>query len=96
MRMVLALALVLPLTAGCTPYLPEKLDFGTSGAAPQGTVPPEFAKFNNFDPNVGTLVGSQICATSYQPRAVTTSEATPGALVNATGTCATHMPIIGN
>jgi hypothetical protein len=96
MRIGLVLMLVAPLVAGCTPYLPEKLDFGTSAAVPKGDIPPEFAKFNNYDPGVNALLGDQICATSYQPRAVTTADAGPGALVTATGTCATHRPIIGN
>jgi len=95
MRLVLALALVSPLVAGCTPYLPEKLDFGTSAAIPKGNIPPEFAEFNAYDANVNPLLGEQICATSYQPRAVAVADANPGQLVTETGTCATHRPIIG-
>jgi hypothetical protein len=59
--------LLLPLVAGCTPYIPEKLDFA-----------------------------QQICATPYQPGDVSTSDASPGQLVTAHGTCAQHLPIIGN
>jgi hypothetical protein len=96
MRLLLVLAFVSPLVAGCTPYIPEKLDFGTSAAAPKGEIPPEFAGFNAYDPGVNPLLANQICATGYQPGDVVTSDASPGALVTAHGTCAPHQPIIGN
>ena len=96
MRLLSALALVVPLVAGCTPYIPMKTDFGTTAAVPQGEIPPEYAKFNNFDPKVNAVLANQICATPYQPSTVTTSDASPGQLVAATGTCAPHQPIIGN
>ena len=69
---LLTLVLVAPLVAGCTPYIPERLDFGTSAAAPTGDIPPEFAAFNNYDPAVNPVLATQICATPYQPRQVTT------------------------
>jgi hypothetical protein len=96
MRLLIAFVLVSPLVAGCTPYLPMKQDFGVSAAAPKGDIPPEYAKFNAYDPNVNSVLADQICATKYQPGDVAASDATPGQLVTAHGTCATHMPIIGN
>ena len=95
MRLLLALALVSPLVAACTPYIPEKMDFGTSAAAPKGNIPPEFADFNAFNPTVNPVLAQQICATSYQPGDLTSADASPGALQTAHGTCAPHRPIIG-
>jgi hypothetical protein len=95
MRLLFALALVSPLVASCTPYIPQKLDFGTTAAVPKGDIPPEYAGFNAYDPNTNALVANQICATSYQPGAVTTADASPGALVTASGTCAPHRPFTG-
>jgi hypothetical protein len=96
MQLLLALALVSPLVAGCTPYIPEKLDFGTSAAVPKGDIPPEYAEFNAYDPNVNPVLAQQICATPYVPSDVTTADASPGQLVTAHGTCALHRPLIGN
>jgi hypothetical protein len=94
--LLLALVFVCPLVAGCTPYIPEKLDFGTSAAVPKGAIPPEFAEFNAYDPNLNPVLAQQICATSYQPGDVTASDASPGQLVTAHGSCAIHRPLIGN
>ena len=96
MRLLLALALVLPLIAACTPYIPLKTDFGTSAAVTKGDIPPEYAGFNAYDPNVNPVLAQQICATPYQPSDITTAAASPGQLVTAHGTCAPHQPIIGN
>lgn len=96
MRLLLALALVSPLVAGCTPYIPLKTDFGTSAAVPKGDIPPEYAGFNAYDANVNPLLARQICATPYLPNDVTTADASPGQLVTAHGTCAPHQPLIGN
>ena len=96
MRLLYGLVLVVTLLGGCTPYLPMKADFGTTAAVPTGTIPPEYKKFNAYDPNVNVLVANQICATPYEPAKVTTSSASPGELVTATGTCAQHQPILGN
>ena len=63
-----------------------KTDFGTTAAVPQGEIPPEYAKFNNFDPKVNAVLANQICATPYQPSTVATMDASPGQLVAATGT----------
>lgn len=94
MRLLLALVLT-ALAAGCTPYIPERLDFGTSALAPKGDIPPEYAGFNNYDPAVNPMLANQICATEYQPRAVTTADASPGQMITATGTCAPHRVLIG-
>jgi hypothetical protein len=95
MRSWLALTLILPIAAGCTPYIPERLELGISALAPKGDIPPEYAGFNNYDPGVNAVLANQICATSYQPRQVTTADAAPGQLVTATGTCAPHTILLG-
>jgi hypothetical protein len=95
-RLALAPVLVSLLVAGCTPYIPEKLDFGTSAAVPKGNIPPEYAAFNAFDPNVNPVLSQQICATPYVPSDVTTADASPGQIVTAHGTCAPHQPIVGS
>jgi len=95
MRSLFALVLLAPLAAGCTPYIHERLDFGTSALAPKGDIPPEYAGFNNYDPNVNPVMAQQICATSYVPRTVTTADAAPGQLVTANGTCAPHRVLLG-
>jgi hypothetical protein len=96
MRRLLVLVLVSPLVAGCTPYLPMRADFGTSGLAKAGDIPPEYAAFNAYDPGVSAVMAEQICATNFQPRETITNEAQPGQLVTARGTCAIHQPIVGN
>jgi hypothetical protein len=96
MRLIVSLVLVAPLVASCTPYIPMKDDFGTSATAAKGSIPPEFAAFNAYDPGVNGLLADQICATPYQPRDVTVSDASPGQLVTAHGRCATHQPLVGS
>src|ERR1700732_5183540 len=95
MRLLLALMLVPPLLAGCTPYLAAKNDFGTSARWPPEGTPPEFADFSTMDPAINMLLANQICATSYQPREVGRIDAQPGQLATARGTCAPHTPILG-
>jgi len=95
MRWLLVLGFAAPLVVGCTPYIPERLDFGTTAALPSGNIPPEYARFNAYDPGVNPLLAEQICATEYQPRAATSTDASPGQLVTATGTCAPHRVLIG-
>jgi hypothetical protein len=92
---VLVLVLAAPLVTGCTPFIAERLDFGTTAAVPKGDIPPEYAGFNNYDPAVNPVLADQICATYYQPRTVSTSDSTPGQLVYATGTCAPHRVLLG-
>lgn len=95
MRWVVAVVLVAPLFAGCTPYLPAKGDFGTSALVPAGDIPGEYAEFNAYNPGINPLLARQICATTYQPLEEDLVGATPGKLVEARGLCATHQPLIG-
>jgi hypothetical protein len=95
MRSLIALVLATLLVAGCTPYIAERLDFGTTSAVPKGNIPPEYAAFNNYDPAVDLVLANQICATTYHPGAVSTSDANPGQLVYATGACAPHRVLLG-
>ena len=95
MRVFLALVIVSPLLAGCTPYIPVKDNFATSAAVPAGDTPPEFAEFNAYDPAVNTLLADQICATPYQPLEEQTLGAGSGRLVQARGRCQTHIPLFG-
>jgi hypothetical protein len=92
MRTFPALALVSLLIAGCTPYIPIKDAFGVSALKPTGTIPPEFAEFNSYDPRVNPLVADQICATPYQPQVVRSVTAAPGEIVAASGRCQTYYP----
>ena len=96
MRPLFALAVVSALLGGCTPYMPMKADFATSGLAPKGDIPPEYAAFNAYDPAVGAVMADQICATPFRPRETSTIGAEPGQLVTTRGTCAPHRPILGN
>ena len=96
MRPFVALALALPLLAGCTPYMAMRTDFGTSALAPAGDIPPEFAAFNAYDPGLNPLLGAQLCATEFQPRETAITDAQPGQLVTTRGSCAAHIPIVGN
>jgi hypothetical protein len=95
MRAVFALVLLSTVLPGCTPFIPVKDNFGASALAPSGETPPEFAKFNNYDPSVSSLVANQICATPYEPQQARTYGATPGNLIEADGRCATHIPLFG-
>lgn len=95
MRASLAIVMLLAATAGCTPYIPVKDDFGTSALAPAGDIPPEFAEFNAFDPAVNPLLSDQLCATPYQPFEAKTLGASSGRLIQARGRCQTHIPIFG-
>ena len=55
------------LAGGCIPYIPVEDAFTTSALKPTGNIPPEFAEFNNYDPEVNTLLADQLCATPYVP-----------------------------
>ena len=96
MRPFVALALTLPLLAGCTPYMAMRTDFGTSALAPAGDIPPEFAAFNAYDTGLNLVLAAQLCATNFQPQETAITDAQPGQLVTTRGNCATHIPIIGN
>jgi hypothetical protein len=90
MRLLSGLALVPMLAApvvGCTPYIPIKDAFATSALKPTGNIPPEFADFNNFDPQVNTLVAEQICATPYILRTENSLRSAPGELIARLGRC---------
>ena len=95
MRTLPALALTSLLVAGCTPYIPVKDAFSTSALAPTGPIPPEFAEFNNYNPQVNDLLGDQICATPYQRQVVRSAEAAPGEILAATGRCETYAAALG-
>jgi hypothetical protein len=75
------------LPSGCTPYIPVKDAFGTSGLRPSGNIPPEFAEFNNYDPSVSTLLAQQSCATPYILLSYKSLRAAPGELIAASGRC---------
>ena len=95
MRAVFAFVLLAATLPGCTPFIPVRDDFGTSALAPSGETPPEFAKFNNYDPAVNALVANQLCATPYEAQQVRSDAASPGNLVAAEGRCQDHIPLIG-
>ena len=99
MPALLALVLLSAIMAGCTPYIPVKEDFGTSALAPpldpRGSIPPEFAEFNAYNPAVNGLLADQLCATPYQPVDEKVLGSASGRLVEARGRCQTHIPLIG-
>lgn len=94
MRTLPAFALTCLLIAGCTPYIPVRDEFDTSGLKPTGTIPPEFAEFNSYNPQVNPLLADQICATPYELQVLKSAEAAPGEIVAATGRCQTYAPAL--
>ena len=96
MRIFFAGALISLLAAGCTPYIPVKDAFGVSALKPTGTIPPEFAEFNNYDPRIDTLLADQICATPYELQVEKSAAAEPGEIVSAAGRCATYASALYN
>jgi hypothetical protein len=92
MRTCLTLALFSLLVAGCTPDIPIKDVFGTSGQSPVGNIPPEFAEFNNYDPRVALLLADQICATPYELQVEKSLDAAPGQIAVAHGRCQDYVP----
>ena len=84
------------LFAGCTPYIPVKSDLGTSALKPTGNIPPDFAEFNNFDPEVNALLASQICATPYIRLDDKSLRAAPGELIASQGRCRPYEVTIQN
>ena len=95
MRILPALTLTCLLIAGCTPYIPVRDEFGTSALNPTGTIPPEFAEFNSYDPQVNPLLADQICATPYDLQVLKSAEAAPGEIVAASGRCQTYVTALG-
>lgn len=96
MRALTALALLSLIGAGCTPNIPVKADFGTSALTPSGTIPPEFALFNNYDPRVNALLADQVCATPYIPEVDKQLAAAPGEIIAATGRCSRYAITLEN
>jgi hypothetical protein len=90
MRTLFLLALTCLLIAGCTPYIPVRDEFSTSALKPTGTIPPEFAEFNSYNPQVDPLLADQICATPYELQVLRSAEAAPGEIVAASGRCQTY------
>jgi hypothetical protein len=84
------------LAGGCTPYIPVEDAFTTSALKPTGNIPPEFAEFNNYDPEVNTLLADQVCATPYTPFYEKSLRAAPGELIAETGRCRPYVVSIHN
>jgi hypothetical protein len=91
MRRLLPLALLAALLAGCTDYIPVRDDFDTSALRQSGKTPPEFARFNNYDPDVNALLASQMCATPHVLLEQKTSPAVPGELIIWRGPCQPYV-----
>jgi hypothetical protein len=79
--------LLINLAAGCTPYIPVEDAFGTSALKPTGNIPPEFAEFNNYDPDVNALLADQVCATPNITLQEKSLRAAPGELIAAKERC---------
>jgi hypothetical protein len=84
------------LAGGCTPYIPVEDAFTTSALRPTGNIPPEFAEFNNYDPEVNALLADQSCATPYIPLQEKSLRASPGELIAETGRCRPYVVNIHN
>ena len=84
------------LAGGCTPYIPVEDAFTTSALKPTGNIPPEFAGFNNYNPEVNALLADQICATPYIPLQEKSLRAAPGELIAKTGRCRPYVVGIHN
>ena len=87
MRLFFILALPAALSAACTPFIPIKDAFSTSALKPTGNIPPEFAEFNRYDPQVNAVVSDQMCATPYILNTEKSLRATPGEFVAWSGRC---------
>src|SRR6516164_4404416 len=81
---------------GLHPYIPVEDAFTTSALKPTGNIPPEFVEFNNYDPEVSTLLATQICARPYIPYYEKSLRASPGELVAETGRCRPYVVTIRN
>ena len=84
------------LSGGCVPYIPVEDAFTASALKPTGNIPPEFAEFNKYDPEVNTLLADQLCATPYIPLYERSLRASPGELIAGTGRCRTYVVSIHN
>lgn len=87
MRRLFPIALLALLLAGCADYIPVKHGFGTSALRRSGKTPPEYARFNSYDPAVNALLASQMCATPYVLLEQKTHPAAPGELITWRGSC---------
>jgi hypothetical protein len=86
MRLFLVLALPAALFA-CTPFIPIEDEFGTSALKPTGNIPPEFAEFNNYDPQANAVIADQMCATPYILNSEKSLRAAPGEIIAWSGRC---------
>src|SRR5487761_1278886 len=96
MRRLFPLALLALLLAGCADYIPVKDGFGTSALRRSGKTPPEFARFNSYDPAVNALLASQMCATPYVLVEQKTHPAEPGELITWRGRCQPYTLALAN
>lgn len=96
MRQLFALSVLFVVLGGCVPEIPVKPAFGTSAQQAAGSIPPEFAAFNNYAPGVNRLLADQICATPYIAEVQHTAAAVPGKIVAATGRCQTYAPFLAD
>ncbi|MBV8935399.1 MAG: hypothetical protein JO320_02520 [Alphaproteobacteria bacterium] len=96
MRLFIVLALPAVLATACTPFIPIKDDFGTSAVKPTGNIPPEFAEFNRYDPQVNAVVSEQICATPYILDTEKSLRATPGEFAAWIGRCEQYQIRLDN
>jgi hypothetical protein len=87
MRLFFVLALPAVLSSACTPFISIKDAFSTSAVKPTGNIPPEFAEFNRYDPQVNEVVSDQMCATPYILDTEKSLRATPGEFVSWSGRC---------
>lgn len=95
MRALLAVALLGFALPSCTPYLPMKDDFATTALRPAGSIPPEFAEFNAYNPGVNPLLAYQLCATPAEKLQDRVLAAAPGEIIEARSRCQTHVPLLG-
>lgn len=96
MRRFFPLALLAVLLAGCADYIPVKDGFGTSALRRAGKTPPEYARFNTYDPAVNALLVGQICATPYVLLEQKTHPAEPGELITWRGPCQPYVAWLAN
>ena len=87
MRLFFILALPALFSGACTPFIPIKNAFSTSAVKPTGNIPPEFAEFNRYDPQVNAVVSDEVCATPYILDTEKSLRATPGEFVSWSGRC---------
>jgi|GEM_PF-2147219 hypothetical protein len=96
MRPLFPIALLAVLLAGCADYIPVKDGFGISALRQAGKTPPEYARFNNYDPGANGLLADQICATPYVLLEQKTHPANPGELITWRGPCQPYVITIYN